>query len=99
MAMIVRGDCLSPRIGLDVAHEGAIDLEHVDRKVLQIRERRVARAEIIDRDLNTKRFQGAKFDQNSVRIFHDNAFGNFQPETSPPGPRLSQRFANESRQI
>ena len=41
------------RIGVDVADERPVDLQHVDGHRTQARERRVARAEVVDRQLQT----------------------------------------------
>ena len=37
-------------IRLDVAHEGAVDLQRIDRQLFQIGERRIARSEIVHRE-------------------------------------------------
>ena len=43
------GDCRVARVGFQVGDEGDVDLQRVDRKVLQVRQRRVTGAEIVDR--------------------------------------------------
>ena len=48
--MIASVIAASPRVGLEVGDERDVDLERVDREVLQVRERRVAGAEVVDRD-------------------------------------------------
>src|SRR3546814_1520122 len=49
-----RGDRLDDRrvlrAGGDVAHEALVDLQAVDRKALEVAERRIAGAEVVDRD-------------------------------------------------
>src|ERR1700690_831403 len=39
-------------VGAQVAHEPGVDLEHVDRKGLQVRQHRIAGTEVVDGDLN-----------------------------------------------
>src|SRR6187551_1907729 len=38
------------RVVQDLAHEAAVDLEEVDREVLEVTERREARAEVVERE-------------------------------------------------
>jgi hypothetical protein len=40
--------------------EGAVHLEHVDRELLQLAERRVAGAEVVDRDAHAERAQAGE---------------------------------------
>ncbi len=49
IAMMARDDRLVVRVELDVAHERAVDLDRVHRQRLQVGERRVAGAEVVDR--------------------------------------------------
>ena len=44
------GDRCVARVGLEVGDEGNIDLEGVDGEVLEVRQTRIARTEIVDRD-------------------------------------------------
>ena len=44
----------------DVVHERAVDLEHVDRELLEVRERRVAGAEVVDREPDAEVAQPAQ---------------------------------------
>ena len=44
------GDRRVARIGLEVGDERDVDLQRVDREMLQVRQRRIAGAEVVDRD-------------------------------------------------
>src|SRR5205823_2305443 len=44
------GDGSVPRVGLEIGNERDVNLQRVDREVLQVRQRRVAGAEIVDGD-------------------------------------------------
>ena len=50
-------NCLVAGVRLDVTDEGVVDLEDVDRKPLQIAERGVAAAEVVDREPHAQRAQ------------------------------------------
>ncbi len=45
------------RIGVGVAHERPVDLQHADRHLAETRQRRVAGTEVVDRDPQTARVQ------------------------------------------
>lgn len=64
-------------IDVDVAREILVDLQRVNREQLQITQRRIARSEIVDRQMDAHRFQ---FDhrRNRTRRSLDDAFGQFQ---------------------
>src|SRR6185369_4228339 len=63
------------RILADVGDERLINLQRVDRKPLQIIERRVTRAEVVDRDADSHQLQLVQFLNRLLRIFHDRALG------------------------
>src|SRR3569833_2262607 len=57
------------------ADEGAIDLEDVDRETMQVRQRRIPSAEIIERETDTERLQLLQALQVVLRVGHDGALG------------------------
>ncbi len=62
------------RLG-QAAHEGAVDLEDIDRETVQVRQRRVAGTEVVDREPNAQRLQLAELDQVRLGVVHHRAFG------------------------
>src|SRR5581483_7373569 len=71
------------RVGLVLRHlrdEGAIDLEDVDRKTLEIREVRVAGAEVVDRDAHAQAFELTETLADHDAIRHDDAFRDLENE-------------------
>src|SRR6266480_954312 len=66
------------RIGCDVANEGVVDLERVDRKTLQVREARIARAEIVHRDLHPRVLQPTQRARSALRIAHQQRLGELE---------------------
>src|SRR3970282_570423 len=60
------GDRLVFRVLRDLANERAVDLQRVYRKLLQLRQRRIARAEIVDRETHARFLDGV---QSSERPF------------------------------
>ena len=53
-------DRAAHRVGVQVADEAAVDLDHVHRQVLQVAERRHAGAEVVQRDLAADARAGAR---------------------------------------
>src|SRR5205809_3056712 len=79
------------RIGCDVANEGVVDLERVDRKTLQVREARIARAEIVHRDLHPRVLQPAQRARSALRIAHQQRLGELELDER----RIDARFAQD----
>src|SRR5690242_16474261 len=57
-------------VGRDVADEGIVDLESVDRKALQIRQARIPGAEVVDRDLHARVLQAAQRARGADGVAH-----------------------------
>ncbi len=66
------------RVVLDISNEGAIDLEHVDRKAAQTAERGMSRSKVIDAEPNAKVPELRKGSVRSFRIAHRHGFGDFK---------------------
>ena len=64
----------------DVAHERAVDLQQVDRELLQVGERRVAGAEVVDREPHAEVAQPAQADRRRGRVLHERAFGDLEDQ-------------------
>ena len=62
-----------------VSHEGAINLERVQRQLRQTTERGEACAEVIDRDAHSHRTNGPQRGDTVLEVLHDHSFGDLQP--------------------
>jgi hypothetical protein len=62
----------------DVADETLVDLEHIDGKALEVGQRRVTGAEVIDRQAHAQLAQLAQHGQGFVRPLGQRAFGDLQ---------------------
>src|SRR6266581_6948128 len=69
-----------------VAHETPVHLQVVDRKELEVAERRIAGAEVVDGEVHAHRAQIAHELHRLVRIPHHHAFGDFELEDAGFGP-------------
>ena len=82
----------------DRAHERAVDLQDVDRELTQVRERRVAGAEVVDRDADAelldRRAAGAR---SSVGVVHDRGLGELDDERRRGEVRSSSSALRRSR--
>ncbi len=73
-----------------VNHEGLVDLELVQRQPLQVRERRIAGAEIVDRQADAEIVQAIEVALGAVGIEHHGALGQLEGEQAA---RLDLPFA------
>ena len=74
-------------VRLDVTHEGAIQLERVDRQHLQVRQRGITGAEIVDGQFDAAVAQGAQLADGAFRIFHGHRFGDFKLQFARERPK------------
>src|SRR6185503_9226026 len=82
----------------EVAHESAVDLEGVYRKVLEVAQGRVAGAEIVDGEVDPHRAQPMQRRYRLVLPLHQYAFRELQAETSGVESRRLERVAHGHRQ-
>src|SRR5256885_12035213 len=80
-----RNDGHALRVARHGDDERAVDLERGDRQFREVRERRIARAEVVDRDLQAHLPDRGKFWYVFFYIPHDEAFGDFKIERTPSG--------------
>ena len=59
-------------------HEGPVDLDPADRKAVEVAERGIARAEIVERDADAKLAQPVQRPQRRLVIAEQGGFGDFQ---------------------
>ncbi len=72
------------------ADEGAVDLQPPDREALQVRQARVAGAEVVDREPHAERGQRLQAQHRVLRILDQDRFGEFELEQ----PRRQSGFAH-----
>src|SRR5690554_5660563 len=58
---------------VELGDEGAVDLEHVDRKAAKVTQARISRSEIVDREPHPGLFQAAQARLHSIGILHQRA--------------------------
>src|SRR3990172_6099899 len=74
----------------DVRDEGPVDLQRVDRETLEVRERRVPGAEVVDRDANAEVVQAYEHGLGACRIGDHHALGDLEHEVIARDARLPQ---------
>ena len=67
--------------GTERSNKGAVNLQSVEGKFLQVAEARIAGAEIVKRDAHAERAQGLEPRLRLPRIVDENAFGHFEDDT------------------
>ena len=94
-----RGDGRIDRVVDDVAHEGLVDLDLVEGKARQVGERRVAGAEIVERQLDAECLQLAAHGDGFGDIVDEGALGDFQFERRGRQAALGQRGGDLGGQV
>ena len=56
-----------------------VQFQHVDGEALQICQRRVPGAEVVDRQLDAERLERPQLRDGHLRLLHDDAFGDLEP--------------------
>ena len=73
------------RVVAEAAHEGLVDLQHVHREPPQVRERRVAGAEVVDRQLHAERLEPPEGGDGDVDVVHEDALGDLEADVARVG--------------
>lgn len=83
----------------EIGDEGLVDLDLVERKRLQIGQRRIAGAKIVHGDAHAEIFQPAQDRHRAGEIADQHAFGDlqFQPRRRQTG--LQQNLMHQARQV
>src|SRR5262249_15631854 len=76
------------------AHERLVDLDRVEREALQIRQRRMAGAEIVERQAGTELAHAREHLRGVFRILHDDRLGQLQLERTASEGRARQYAAD-----
>src|SRR5882762_5146065 len=87
------------RVCGDVANEGVVDLERVDGETLEVREARIAGAEIVHRDLHARVFQPAQRARSTLRIAHQQGLGELELHERRIDARLAQDVPHDGLEI
>ena len=80
-------------------HEALVDLQLVDRQLLQVGERRVTGAEVVDRQLEAQARQALQRVHRTLRVVHDRALGDLQAEGFGRHDVLDQQGLELLRQL
>src|SRR5574341_1852808 len=75
-------------VGVDVAHEGLVDLQRVDGECLEIAERRVTGTEVVDGDPHPQSLELAQYLDGVLGVLHGQALGDLQLQK----PRIELGF-------
>src|SRR6056297_2952294 len=77
-----RDDVTAVRIVGQALHERAIDLDVVERVVLQVRQRGVAGSEVVQRELDAQRVQGVQAVAETGALVDEDALGDLEREAA-----------------
>ena len=66
--------------GAGFADEAAVDLQLVEHRLVQIADRRIAGAEIVERDADAERAQALQHVERGAVVAEEHAFGDFELE-------------------
>src|ERR1700704_5631616 len=91
---------LRPIVGVgQPAHKGTIDLQNVDREAVQVGQRRVTGAEIVDCEFDTERLQALESLQVRLGVVHGRAFGQLDDEIAGLESGFTQRLRDIVHQL
>src|SRR5437763_970135 len=91
---------LRPIVGLGQSpHDTAIDLQNVDGEAVQVGQRRVTGAEIVDGEFDTERLQALESLQVCVGVVHGRAFGQLDDEITGLKSGFTQRLRDIVHQL
>ena len=82
--------------GLESADEGAVDLDRVERELLQVAETRVARAEIIHGDAHAEFAELAESAERRLHVGEENALGDLELQPVRLEAGILQHAADEA---
>ena len=81
------------------ADEGAVDLQDVDREAMQVGKRRIAHAEIVDREPHAQRLELAEALEVDLGVVHDRALGQLDHQVAGLEARDLERVAHVGDQV
>ena len=86
-------------IDADVAHERLVDLELVHLEALEVAQRRIPRAEVVDGHAHAARMQVSHDLHGALGIVAGHPLGQLQLQAGRIDPRLAQHLADQAGQI
>ncbi|OYU44452.1 MAG: hypothetical protein CFE44_12860 [Burkholderiales bacterium PBB4] len=67
-------------VSTQMPHKGLVDLQHIKRETLQVRQAGVAGSEVVNREFQPQGFEAAQHGQGVLHVQHRGAFGHLQLE-------------------
>ena len=83
----------------NVAHERLVDLELVDRESLEVRKRRIARAEIVEREFKSQPFELTHDADRVLGVLHRHALGDLELQRMRTQARAAHRIFDRFGQV
>ena len=83
---------------VDIRHECAVELDHVNGETLQPRQGRISRAEVVDCDLDTLGPKPLKGSSGESDVVHECALGHLDHQCFGGQPRAAQDVLDPSRE-
>jgi len=78
--------------------KSAVDFQDVNGEALQVGQRRVARAEVVDRQLDPQTLERVQLDDGRFGLLHDHAFGDLELEVTRVEARVVDRLFDITHQ-
>src|SRR5262249_22259180 len=85
-------------VGTQVAYEPGVDLEHVDRQRLQVRQNGIAGAEVVDGDLDPDLLELGQGLAGGFDVVHHRTFGDLQAYRSAIDAELLDGVGNAANE-
>ena len=82
-----------------VADERPVDLELVDGKPLEVGERRVARSEVVEREVHPHLVEARQHLDRPVRVEHEHGLGDLDPEEPRLEPAAVELGGDRARKV
>ena len=82
----------------EAGDEPTVDLDRLDREPLEVRERGVAGAEVVDREVQAQAAQVAQGDRRRLDVGEQCGLGDLQPQRIGGDAGLAEHFADEARE-
>ena len=84
---------------VDAGHERPVDLDRVERQVLEVRQRRVAGPEVVEHEADTQVAQAAKRPDARLGLVHQHALGDLELEGAGVEAGLREDRRRRPRQV
>ena len=81
--------------GSGFANEAAVDLQLVEDRLVQIADRRIAGAEVVERNPDPERAKPLEYVESQAVVAEEHAFGDFELDPVALDPVPGERFADD----